>query len=409
MSASATSTRASTAVVGGGIVGLAIARELLLRRAGESVVVLEKERSVGAHQTTHNSGVVHAGIYYPPGTLKAELSARGRSMLREYCLEHGLPYSAAGKAVVAVHPAETLLLDRLEERATANRVPGLRRIGSRELREIEPHVAGVAALYSPGTAITDFAAVARSLAEEVVALGGEIRLGTEVTGLRRTAGQLRVRLRHRGETREETFGSAILCPGLYADRAGRWADGQSSPRIIPFRGEYLMLAEHRAHLVRGLVYPIPDPRYPFLGVHFTKRIDGRVDIGPNAVLALHRQGYRRRDVSLRDTWELLTWPGFWKLAGAHWRTGMQEFQGSMSAETFLRAARRYLPALTAQDVTSRHAGVRAQAVARDGSMVDDFLITQTGPITAVRNAPSPAATSSLAIAEHVVSGLVGGY
>ncbi|MCD6638472.1 MAG: L-2-hydroxyglutarate oxidase [Nocardioides sp.] len=388
-------------VVGGGIVGLAVARELTRRRPGARVVVLEKEDRVGAHQTGHNSGVVHAGIYYRPGSLKAELCTRGRLMLRDYCAEHAIAYDEVGKVVVAVDPDEMGRFDALERTAGDNSVPGLHRVGPEELREIEPHATGLAALHSPQTAITDFVAVTRSLAREVEAAGGEVRLSSEVTGLSRQAGRIVVEC---GEHRE-VVDELVLCPGLYADRVGELADGEAGPRIVPFRGEYMLVDPAKQGLVRGLVYPVPDPRYPFLGVHFTRRVGGVVDVGPNAVLATRREGYRWRDVSLGDLRDMAAWPGTWHLARAHWRTGVTEVRGSLSKRAYMRVAQRYVPEIGPDDVRRYTAGVRAQAVERDGTLVDDFRITRSDGITAVRNAPSPAATSSLAIARHVVDAM----
>jgi L-2-hydroxyglutarate oxidase LhgO len=384
-------------VVGGGILGLAVAREVS-RRTGARVLVFEKEDRVGAHQTGHNSGVVHAGIYYRPGSLKARLCTRGRGLLREYCAEHAIPYEARGKLVVAVDETELDRLDALHRTATENGVPGLRRLDAAGIRDFEPHAAGLAALHSPETAITDFVAVARALAEDVRAAGGELLLSTEVTGLRRVPGGIAVRSGDRAQVVERL----VLCGGLEADRLARHADGRDDLRIVPFRGEYLRVKPAKEHLVRGMVYPVPDPRYPFLGVHFTRRVTGGLEVGPNAVLALRREGYRRSDVSWRDARDIVTWPGAWRMARSHWRTGVREVQGSLSVRAYLRAAQRYVPAIGVEDVARGGVGVRAQAVERDGTLVDDFRITHVDGITAVRNAPSPGATSSLAIAEHIV-------
>jgi L-2-hydroxyglutarate oxidase len=385
-------------IIGGGILGLAIGRELGRRRPGTRVVVLEKEDRLAAHQTGHNSGVVHAGIYYRPGSLKAELCTRGRLLLRDYCAEHGLPYDEVGKLVVAVDTDELPRLDALEQSATANGVPGLRRLDATELREVEPHATGLSALHSPATAITDFVAVAHRFAADIGAAGGRIRLGTEVARIR-TAGDAVEVATSEGPHR---FDRLVVCAGLHGDRLARQVDGEAGPRIVPFRGEYLTVRAARRDLVRGLVYPVPDPAYPFLGVHFTRRVDGGLEIGPNAVLALRREGYRRRDVSPADVADILAWPGFWRLARRHWRTGAGELRGSLSIAAYLRAAQRYVPEISVADVARAGAGVRAQAVERDGTLVDDFRITTCGPVASIRNAPSPAATSSLAIAEHVV-------
>jgi L-2-hydroxyglutarate oxidase LhgO len=386
------------AVVGAGILGLAVARELQRDEAEVSVTVLDKEDRVAAHQTSHNSGVAHAGVYYAPGSLKATLCRRGIGLLRDYCSAHGIPYEECGKVIVARDASELDRLDEIERRATANAVPGLRRLGPEEIREIEPHARGAAALHSPHTAIVDFGVVARGLAGDVEDGGGTIRLGFEVSGIARQAGS--VVLRSRGGE-ELPFDGAVLCPGLEADRLARLAGDTEEPAIVPFRGEYHRLLPARVHLVRGLIYPVPDPAYPFLGVHFTRRIDGGVDVGPNAILALAREGYRRRDVSLRDTAAVLGWPGFRRLARRHWRTGVWELQGSLSRRAFVARARSFIPELSVADVEPAPAGVRAQAVDRDGSLVDDFRIGGGPGVVTVRNAPSPGATSSLAIAEHL--------
>jgi L-2-hydroxyglutarate oxidase LhgO len=387
-------------VVGGGILGVAIAREVVRRRPGTEVVVLEKEDRLAAHQTGHNSGVVHAGIYYKPGSLKADLCSRGRGLLREFCAEHAIPYDACGKLVVAVDPDEMGRLDALERTATDNGVPGLRRLAPEEIREVEPHARGLAALHSPETAITDYTAVTEALAHEVVAAGGEVRLGARVVDLRRQAAGVAVQVADDPEALR--FDHVVVAAGLEADRVSALVDGERSPAILPFRGEYLGVSAAKRDLVRGMVYPVPDPRYPFLGVHFTRRVSGELEVGPNAVLATRREGYRRRDLSARDLRDVLAWPGSWRLARAHWRTGVEEVAGSLSQRAFMRSASRYVPEIGVADVHRAGSGVRAQAVDRDGSLVDDFRITHADGVTCVRNAPSPGATSSLAIAAHVV-------
>jgi (S)-2-hydroxyglutarate dehydrogenase len=391
-------------VVGGGIVGLAVARELTRRQPGTKVVVLEKEDHVAAHQTGHNSGVVHAGIYYRPGSLKAELCTRGRVLLRDYCAEHDLPYDECGKLVVAVDPGEMGRFGALERTATENGVPGLRRIRAEEIAEIEPHAAGLAALHSPHTAITDYPAIARQLARDVEAAGGAVLLSTTVTHVARSGRGSRLQVATDGGVHHVDH--LVLCAGLQSDRLGRAVDGQREPRIVPFRGEYLSVPGPKRDLVRGMVYPVPDPRYPFLGVHFTRRVGGGLEIGPNAVLALAREEYGVRPrLRLTDTAATLAHPGFWRMARTHWRTGAREVRGSLSTRAYLRAAQRYVPAIGPADVVRAGAGVRAQAVGRDGSLLDDFAIVSGDGVTSVRNAPSPAATSSLAIAEHVVDGI----
>ncbi|MFD0683046.1 L-2-hydroxyglutarate oxidase [Actinomadura fibrosa] len=390
-------TQTRIGVVGAGILGLAIARRLAETRPDAAVTVLEKEDRVAAHQTGHNSGVAHAGLYYAPGSLKATLCRRGIGLLKEYCADRGLPYEECGKVVVARDASELGPLAEIERRATANGVPGLRRLDAGGLREIEPHAAGVAALHSPTTAIVDFPAVARAFAADVRDGGGEVRLGFEVVRLGRAGDRVRVA----SPEEELVFDRLVVCAGLQSDRVARLAGDAPAPAIIPFRGEYYRLVPERTDLVRGLIYPVPDPRYPFLGVHFTRRVDGGVDVGPNAVLALAREGYRWRDVRPADLWETLRWPGFRHMARRHWRTGVKELYGSAVRRAYVAEARAFVPDLRVDDVVPAPAGVRAQAVDPDGSLVDDFRIGRVGPVVTVRNAPSPAATSSLAIAEYV--------
>jgi L-2-hydroxyglutarate oxidase LhgO len=383
-------------VVGAGILGLAVARRL--SGLGAQVTVLDKEDRAAAHQTGHNSGVAHAGLYYQPGSLKARLCRRGIGLLEKFCAEHDLAYDECGKLVVARSEAEVRPLREIQRRATENGVPDLRWLSAAELREVEPHAAGVSALHSPRTAIVDFPAVARALAAEVVATGGSVRLGFEVV---RVAGGGSEVVVVSSRKEELTFDRLVVCAGLQSDRVARLAGDTDGPAIVPFRGEYYRLIPSRSSLVRGLIYPVPDPRYPFLGVHFTRRVDGGVDIGPNAVLALAREGYRRRDLHPRDLWETLSWPGFRPLVRQHWRAGLKEMYGSVSKRAFVAEARSFVPELTVADVVPAPAGVRAQAVDRDGSLVDDFRIGRVGRVVTVRNAPSPGATSSLAIAEYV--------
>lgn len=390
-------------IVGAGIVGLALGREITRRRPGTRVVVLEKEDRVAAHQTGHNSGVVHAGIYYRPGSLKAELCTRGKAMLREYCAERRIPYDECGKLVVAVDEDDVARLDDLEARAAENAVPGLRRLDAAGIREIEPHAAGLAALHSPYTAITEFTRIAEAFADDIAGAGGEIRLSFPVTAIRETGGGLEVASGERTVRVDEL----IICAGVHADVVAGLAGDEPGPRIVPFRGEYMTVVPEKAHLVRGLIYPVPDPRYPFLGVHFTRRVSGEVEVGPNAVLALAREGYRRSDVSPRDLRGIAGWRGTWRMARRHWRTGLRELHGSLSKRAYMRAARRYVPEVGPGDVVRAGAGVRAQALDLDGTLVDDFRIHRLGRVVAVRNAPSPAATSSMAIAEYVADVIEG--
>jgi len=384
-------------VVGAGIIGLAVARRIAELRPDAMVTVLEKEAAVALHQTGRNSGVVHAGIYYAPGSLKAALCRSGVALLRAYCSERGIPLDECGKLVVALDESEIDRLRELERRASANGVPGLRWLEGDELREVEPHAAGVAGLHSPTTAITDYRAIAESFAADVRSAGGRILLSAPVTGIR-IAGE-----RARVETPPDGFelDRLVICAGLQSDRVARLAGDDHDPPIVPFRGEYYRLAPERAHLVRGLLYPVPDPAYPFLGVHFTRRVGGGVDIGPNAVLAFAREGYRRRDIHAGDLLDTLRSRGFRALARKHWRMGVHEVRGSLSKRAFAAAARRYVPAISADDLVPAPAGVRAQALDPDGSLVDDFRINRLGPVVSVRNAPSPGATSSMAIAEHI--------
>ncbi len=384
-------------VVGAGIVGLATARQLAIARPDAEITVLDKEATVAGHQTGHNSGVIHAGIYYPPGSLKARLCRRGSGLLKEFCAGNGIPYDDVGKLVVALDADQAERLDEIQRRALANGVHDVRMIGASEITEIEPYVEGVRALYSPSSAIVDFVVVTRAIADDLGARGGAVRTATPVTGLWPERDRVVVLT----ESGEFVADEVVICGGLQSARLAVLAGDDPEPAIIPFRGEYFRIAQPREHLVRGLVYPVPDPRYPFLGIHLTRRIDGGVDVGPNAVLALALEGYHRTDISAGDLAAVLRTPGFGTLARNHWRTGVKEMVGSISKRYFLAQARRYLPALTLSDLEPAPAGVRAQAVRNDGSLVDDFWITRRPRITLVRNAPSPAATSSLAIAEHI--------
>ena len=386
-------------VIGAGIIGLAVGRELRQRRPDAEVTVVDKEDRVAAHQTGHNSGVVHAGVYYPPGSLKARLCTHGRRLLQDFCERHSIAYEECGKVIVATRAAELPGLAAIEARATANQVPGLRRLDRAALNEVEPHAAGIAALHSPHTAIVDFAQVARRLAEDA---NQDIRLGFEVTGIRTDNREIVLHSRAEGEL---TADRVIVCAGLQADRVARLAGDRPGPAIVPFRGEYWRLRPQAAAMVKGLIYPVPEEGYPFLGVHFTRRVDGTVDAGPNAVLALAREGYRRRDIRPADVAATIGWSGTRRMARQHWRRGSRELWGSISKAAFAKQARKLLPALDADDLIRAPAGVRAQAVDADGSLVDDFRIGWAGDggrIMTVRNAPSPGATSSLAIAEYLV-------
>ncbi|MFE6735650.1 L-2-hydroxyglutarate oxidase [Microbacterium sp. NPDC057650] len=388
-----------TGIIGGGIVGVALAREL--SAAGAEVTLLEKEKRLAQHQTGRNSGVVHAGLYYAPGSLKAELCAQGRTLIRDYCAEKGLPYDEVGKLVVAVDDSELPALAEIERRSIANGVPDLARIDDPvRLREIEPHAAGAAAVHSPHTAVVDYAAITEAMAQDVRAAGGSILLQSEVTAIRREPGGVRVTT----SVSEHVFDRVIVAAGLQSDVVAALVGADPSPKILPFRGEYWQLRHDRAHLVKGMIYPVPDPRFPFLGVHFTRGVYGDVHVGPNAVPALAREGYGWLQISARDTWESLRWPGALPLAKQHWRMGVDEISGSLIKPLYFRKAQRFLPELTMRDLERKTAaGVRAQAWGRGGELLDDFSVDRIGPVTVLRNAPSPAATSSIAIARYVIA------
>jgi L-2-hydroxyglutarate oxidase len=384
-------------VVGAGILGLAVAREALLRDPGLSVHVIEREDRVAAHQTGHNSGVVHAGIYYAPGSLKARLCVEGARDLYAFCERHDVPVERCGKVIVALTAAEIPGLDALEWRGRQNGVPGLRRLDRRGLREIEPHADGVAALHSPATGIVDFPAVARALAAEVAERGGRITLDCAVTGVDSRPREVVLRTA-RGDIAGR---NAVFCAGAWSDRLAVAAGAPADPRIVPFRGAYLRLRPERRDLVRSLIYPVPDPSLPFLGVHLTRHIDGDVLVGPTALMVGARDAYRLRRVRAADVAATLAWPGTWRMGRRWWRTGVRETAYAASRAAFVRAAQRYVPDLEPDDVLPGPSGIRAQALARDGALVDDFVISHTGRALHVRNAPSPAATSSLAIARLI--------
>lgn len=385
-------------VIGGGIVGLAVARAL--RAGGHQVTVCEKEPRWAAHQTGRNSGVIHSGLYYRPGGLKARLCVAGAASMASYATERGIPCEVGGKLVVAVHERELPALAELARRGIANGVP-VRRLDAAAAREYEPEVRCVAALRVATTGIVDYAAVSRALAAELAADGAELRPGDEVLGVRTECTGVRVRT----GTVELRADALVNCAGLHSDRVARLAGLAPAARILPFRGEYFELAPAAAARVRGLIYPVPDPAFPFLGVHLTRGIDGGVHAGPNAVLALCREGYRWRDASARDLAEVLGYPGFWRLARRHARTGVAELVRSLSRRAFAAALSRLVPGITAADLVPAPAGVRAQAVGVDGALLDDFVV-QTAPRQVhVLNAPSPAATSALEIARHVAARL----
>ncbi|MGA2449522.1 MAG: L-2-hydroxyglutarate oxidase [Polyangiaceae bacterium] len=386
-------------VIGGGIVGLATALALQSARPGISLVVLEKEPTLAAHQTGHNSGVIHAGLYYKPGSLKAITCGRGRRLLERFCEEHDVAIDRCGKTVVATRADQVPRLDELERRGRANGLMGIRRLGPEELREIEPNAAGVAALSVPETAIVDYAKVLHAYAGAISRAGGRIVLGARATRLRRMEDRVVIE-----STAATTQGRVLIaCAGLESDRVARRAGLSVDVSIIPFRGEYWLLSPERSRLVRNLIYPVPDPAFPFLGVHFTRRIGGGVEAGPNAVLALAREGYSRTSFSWRDTLEIIGWPGFWRMARRHWRPGIHELARSWSRRAFARACAQLVPEVTASDLTSGGAGVRAQAVTRQGALADDFIIVESERMIHTLNAPSPAATASLAIGQDIAA------
>jgi (S)-2-hydroxyglutarate dehydrogenase len=389
-------------VVGGGVIGLAVARQLTLDRPGTQVTVLEKEPAVAQHQSGRNSGVVHAGLYYPPGSLKARLCRRGVGLLREYCADRGVHYEECGKVLVARNEVERSRLDGIRERAETNGVPGMTLVGPEGLRDIEPHVRGVAGLHSPSTAIVDYAGVCRALAADVVARQGRVVTGAPVSSIQHRGGRMVLRTGH-PEHPEISADLVVVCAGLQSDLVARSGGGGADPRIVPFKGQYYLLRPAARSLVRGLIYPVPDPRYPFLGVHLTKRWDGEVLVGPNAVLAISRESYERGDAEWRELAELARHSGFRRFARRNWRTGAREIAQSTSRHLFVHMARRYVPELRTTDVIAGPAGIRAQAMDADGGLVDDFRIERLGPLVNLRNAPSPGATSSLAIAEHLVA------
>ncbi len=389
--------KADLAVIGGGIVGLATSLQLLRRRPQLRLVVLEREPEVAMHQSGHNSGVVHAGLYYKPGSLKARLCRAGKAELEAYCAEHDIPLRRIGKVVVALDEGEVPRLHDLFERGTANGVQGLEEIGPERIKEIEPHAAGIRGLWSPETAIVDFKAVALAYAREVRGLGGTIETGRAVTAMEQRDSEVVL-----STTQGPLVASHVVaCAGLQADRVAAMTADPAPERIIPFRGDYYTILPEARNLVRGLIYPVPDPRFPFLGVHFTRRIDGEVWAGPNAVLAFAMEGYRRRDISVRDLAGVLAYRGFIRLALRYWRTGLAEFWRDLSKRAFVGELRRYLPELRADQVTFGPSGVRAQALDPDGTLVDDFRLGGSDRVLHVRNAPSPAATASLAIGGEV--------
>lgn len=389
-------------VVGGGIVGTATARALLLRRPGAGVVLLEKEADLAAHQTGHNSGVIHAGVYYAPGSLKARLCRAGERATKEFCTAHGIPFEVPGKLLVATTAEEVARMAALAERAALNDL-AVHPVSARELAELEPEVTGLAALHVPSTGIVDYRRVTRAMADDVRASGGSVELGVTVDAIDETTDTVTVR----AGDRTWTARALVVCAGLQADRMARLAGLRTDFRIVPFRGEYYRLPDHRSDIVRHLIYPVPDPALPFLGVHLTPMVDGSVTVGPNAVLGLAREGYRKGTVDARDVRDWATFPGMWSLARHNVRTGAQELRDSWWRRGYLARCRRFAPGLRLEDLQPHAAGIRAQAVLRDGTLVHDFLLESTDRTLHVCNAPSPAATSAIPIAEEVADRLLG--
>ena len=393
-----TSRKYDLAIIGGGIIGLATAMELSTRYPRSRVALVEKEQELASHQTGHNSGVIHAGLYYRPGSQKADFCVAGARALREFCDQHGIRYEQVGKVVVATTEAEVPALEALYQRGTANGVEGLSMIGEERLREMEPSARGVKALHCPGTGIVDYREVVAAYAATARANGVDLLTGAKLLRITRFGGGI-----HLETTRDDLQATYLInCAGLYADAIARMLGVAPDVRIVPFRGEYYTLAPEKRHLVRGLIYPVPNPQFPFLGVHFTLRIHGEVEAGPNAVLALAREGYRKRDINLPELLGSLTYRGFWAMAGRYWKTGLGEVYRSMSKRAFVRALQRLVPEIQADDLVPASAGVRAQAVDRRGALLDDFSIVETRDAIHVLNAPSPAATASLAIGQHIV-------
>jgi (S)-2-hydroxyglutarate dehydrogenase len=393
-----TDARYHVIIIGGGVVGLAVGLEITRRFPGKRLLLLEKEDRVARHQSGHNSGVIHSGVYYKPGSMKARLCVAGAAAMVEFCREHGVPHQVCGKVIVATAEDEIPRLEDLRTRGEANGLTGLRLIGPEELREIEPNAAGLRALVVPSTGITDYAVVCEKYAQLIARNEGTVKTSAAATGIRRSASEIVV------ETPQGAFATTALinCAGLYSDRISRMAGDNPGVMIVPFRGEYYDLTPERASLVKALIYPVPDPRFPFLGVHFTRRITGKVDAGPNAVLALAREGYRHRDINLGDLASSLSYAGFWRMARKNWRNGMGEWHRSLSKPAFVHALRRLLPAIGEKDLVPGGSGVRAQALKPDGALVDDFQFAPSGRVLHVLNVPSPAATASLMIGRSIV-------
>jgi L-2-hydroxyglutarate oxidase len=386
-------------IIGGGILGLAAALRILQARPGTRLMLIEKESSLAQHQTGHNSGVIHSGLYYRPGSLKAVNCRTGYQQLLAFCRQESIPHEICGKIVVATTEVEVSRLDELHRRGVANGLEGLRFIQSAEIREIEPHCNGIRGLFVPQTGIVDYVAVARKYAEKLTEMGAEIVLGERILDIRRHGNQTEVI----GESCTYTTQITVVCAGLQSDRLARVTEPELSLCILPFRGEYYKLKQSALHLVNHLIYPVPDPAFPFLGVHFTRMISGGIECGPNAVFAFGREAYRKTDFNLHDTWEAITWPGFRKVVGKYWRTGLGEFHRSISKRAFVSALQKLIPEIRADHLEPGGAGIRAQACDRNGSLLDDFDIRISGKVIQVCNAPSPAATASLAIGQTLAN------
>ena len=384
-------------VIGGGIVGLASAYSVLEQNAGLRLVVIEKENTLAAHQTGRNSGVIHSGLYYKPGSLKAQNCRNGYKLLLEFCAKEEVAYEICGKIVVATKTEEFSRLEELAIRGKANGLSRIRHLSESEIKDHEPHCAGRRGLFVPETGIIDYKQMCEKLAVRITALGGEILLGEKIESISSSLGRQRVSTSHSSYDSKVV----VVCAGLQADRLASKMDRNLDLRILPFRGEYFSLKPSAQKLVKNLIYPTPDPAFPFLGVHFTRMIDGSIECGPNAVLALAREGYLKTDFSMRDIWETITWPGFRHVARRHWRTGLGEYKRSIFKSAFVTALQRLVPEITKDDLVPAAAGIRAQACSRDGGLLDDFEIRTIGSTVHICNAPSPAATASLSIGQHV--------
>ena len=385
------------AIVGGGIVGLSTARTLAERYSGLGIAVLEKELDVAQHQTGHNSGVIHSGIYYRPGSLRARMAVEGSRRMMAFCAEHGIPFDRCGKVIVATAKSQIPALEELVRRGDANGVPDVRMIGPDELAELEPHATGIQALHVPSAGIVNYSLVAQMYRKLFEQAGGQVRTGGEVFAIVEEPNALRLETAH-GDVRSR---HVIACGGLFADRVSISAGLKPPLKTAPFRGEYYELVPDKRYLVRNLIYPVSNPAFPFLGVHFTRRINGAIEVGPNAVFALKRQGYRWRDISIRDTLDILGYAGFWRMAARYWRTGIGEMYRSLHKDAMVKELQKLVPAVTGQDLVRAGAGVRAQALDRQGRLIEDFHIVQEPRMIHVLNAPSPAATASLRIGESV--------